>query len=138
MDKVKITIDLKNGYGFLSRGDDRSKLAEVEFTCSEKQIRVTDLRVKQVKVGYGTMLMYALMGVMRAEKKVIILFAKLNAIGFYEKLGFTHTTKFKRGTYKGRKLTIANLHSAYSFSQQVDREDFVWIPPNLDDVVVYL
>ena len=138
MDKVKVTIDLKNGYGFLTRDGSNSKLVEVEFICDDNQIVLTDLTAKHRKVGYGTMIMYTMMGIAKAEKKPIVLFSLMEVVPFYEKLGFMHLSKFKKGTYKGKAVRILNLNPETSFNRQIGLEDFIWVPPNLDKVEVWL
>ena len=86
--------------------------------------------------GYGTMLMYTLMGIARARRLPIILFATEDSIEFYIKLGFHGLRNYKNGKYEGKRVTILNLNNDVDFEHQVGEDDLIWIPPNMDAVVI--
>jgi len=145
MDKIKITIDLKNGRAFLARvfPNERKQtvIAEAEFIKDTNQFTITDVFIvnrEYRNMGYGSMLMYTLMGVAKAEKKVIVLFALVQSLPFYLKCGFLPIQKFANGRYRGKRLRVANSNPKKTFRSQIGKGDLVWIPPNVDNVSVYL
>lgn len=144
MNKIKMTVDLKKGRAFLARvfpNDRKQKIiTEIEFIRDGNQITVTDVFVNHDyrRTGYGSMLMYALMGVAKAEKKVIVLFALVQALPFYLKCGFLPIRKFTNGRYRGKRLRVTNSNPKKTFRSQIGKGDLVWFPPNVDRISIYL
>jgi len=144
MNKIKITVDLKNSKAVLTRTFPNSKkqtnISQIEFIEDNDQFTITDVFTykKYRRMGYASMLMYALMGVAKAEKKAIVLFALLDTLPLYQKCGFIPISKFDNRAYCGISLKVANLNPKKSFRCQIAKCDLVWIPPNMNDVSIYL
>lgn len=139
MDKFEITIDArKNGSAILKRGD--TKIASIYVIYDKVQIEACDLstEARYRRKGYGTMLMYALMGVAKAKRKPIILWSINEAVGYYQKLGFIRLRRYQNGWYKGKRVIIDNLNPHKTFTEQVKHNQFIWIPPNMHIVHIYI
>lgn len=144
MSKIKITVDLKNGVAVLARILPCNKkyidVAQITFIINNSQFTITDATVVRdyQKFGYGSMLLYTMMGIAKSKKKPIVLFSLVDAIPFYLKCGFMPISKFDNKTYCGISLKVANLNPEKSFSSQIDKCDLIWVPPNVDNVSIYL
>ena len=75
--------------------------------------------------------MHILMGVAQSKKIPIYLYSLLEAVQFYEKLGFTRLRRYRKGWYKGKRVVIDNLNIRKTFIQQTNRTDMIWIPSNV-------
>lgn len=119
----------------------RKKVGILNFIIDigKDKIMLTTLGIQEEfrSKGYGTMLMYALMGVADALHVPIFLISDVDTIDFYTKLGFICLRKFKDGKYEGKKVTIMNLRKC-DFLDKVEKTDLIWIPSKLEKVEIFI
>jgi len=138
MKGFEIRLDMKKASVVLVRGD--KSIAFANFLFDKSQITITDFDVYRYyrKKGYGTILMYFLMGLARAKRKAIYLYSVPQSVHFYEKVGFDFLKDYKYGKHNGKKVIIKNLNPSLKFDEQVDATDFIWIPPEMKQVSIYI
>ena len=140
MKTIYATVNMRSMFARLQILENNKKKTVVSagfiYNGGEILIAQYDVYDEYKKQGYGTMLMYTLMGVARAKKIPIVVFAMEDSIEFYKKLGFYSLLKHKKGNYRGKTVTILNLNDNMDFECQVSKEDLIWIPLNVDDVII--
>jgi len=133
--EFSITANLNKGEASLCKG--KIRIAYVKFLKDhDRQITVTDVTVESRyrRKGYGTMLMSLVMAYARLNHQAIFLYSLSSAIEFYEFLGFKRLKYYKDDP----RVRFANLNPDKNFDEQIEENDFLWIPPELEKVSIFL
>jgi hypothetical protein len=107
---------------------DEVEAAKALFTFDGTQILVSNVNTEGVyqKCGYGRLLFDALKCIAQQKRLPLVLDSLDDAVPFYEKIGMLHLNN-----PEVQKLVIFGNVKKKDYAEEIDNDDFVWIPKRL-------
>jgi len=129
--KKNITLKLSIRYGYIKVLADGEVITSCEFCIEDTQIRATDLNTEDEyqRKGYGRTCLDALKILATQLKMPIILYSLVDAIPFYESLGFEHLNDKKVQA----KVKFGNIKTKKDMKEKGPTDgDMIWVPKSLN------
>jgi len=119
-------------------GENKKRIGYLYFSVQETQICADTIQVTEEYRGrgFGRLLMMILMALSDEVKKPIFLYATEESEGFYRRLGMRPL--FHHEAWQDVTVEFMNLNPEKKFCEQCSDLDYVWIPPRMTRIQIYL